>query len=154
ATLLPAMLGALGDRVDSLRIPIVGRRSLESANPEGRFWGAIVRSVLRRPWLSAGLAVALLLAAASPIFGMHIGTSGPTLLPTRFEARQGFEALQRDFPGASANPVEVVVAKGAEQPAVEQALTRLRTTLASDPHFGPGRIERSPTRTVAMLSVP
>ena len=154
ATLLPAMLGALGDRVDRLRIPLVGRRSLESANPEGRFWGAIVRAVLRRPWLSAGLAVALLLAAASPIFGMHIGTSGPTLLPTRFEARQGFEALQRDFPGATANPVEVVVAKGARQPAVENALAGLRTTLASDPHFGPGQIERSPDGGVAILSVP
>ncbi len=154
ATLLPALLGVLGDRVDSLRIPIVGRRSVEAANPEGRFWGAIVRSVLRRPWLAAGLSVALLLAAASPIFGMHIGTSGPTLLPTRFEARQGFEALNRYFPRMTADPVEIVVAKGATQPAAEQALARLRTTLASDPRFGPGRIERSPNGQVAMLTVP
>jgi RND superfamily putative drug exporter len=85
---------------------------------------------------------------------MHIGTSGPTLLPSRFEARQGFEALQRDFPGATANPVEVVVAKGARQPAVEDALAGLRTTLASDPHFGRGQIERSPDGGVAILSVP
>jgi putative drug exporter of the RND superfamily len=154
ATLLPALLGVLGDRVDALRIPIVGRRSLEASNPEGRFWGAIVRSVLRRPVLAAGLSVALLLACASPIFGMHIGTSGPTLLPQRFEARQGFAALHRDFPGATADPVEIVVAKGATQPAAEQALARLRTTLASERGFGRGRIERSPDRKVAMLSVP
>jgi uncharacterized membrane protein YdfJ with MMPL/SSD domain len=154
ATLLPALLGVLGDRVDALRIPIVGRRSLEASNPEGRFWGAIVRSVLRRPVLAAGLSVALLLACASPIFGMHIGTSGPTLLPQRFEARQGFAALHRDFPGATADPVEIVVAKGATQPAAEQALARLRTTLASERGFGRGRIARSPDRKVAMLSVP
>jgi uncharacterized membrane protein YdfJ with MMPL/SSD domain len=154
ATLLPALLGVLGDRVDSLRIPIVGRRSVEAANPEGRFWGAIVHSVLRRPWLFAGLSVALLLAAASPIFGMHIGTSGPTLLPTRFEARQGFEALNRYFPRMTADPVEIVVAKGATQPTAEQALGRLRTTLASDPRFGRGQIERSPDGQVAMLTVP
>jgi uncharacterized membrane protein YdfJ with MMPL/SSD domain len=154
ATLLPALLGVLGDRVDSLRIPIVGRRSVEAANPEGRFWGAIVHSVLRRPWLAAGLSVALLLAAASPIFGMHIGTSGPTLLPTRFEARQGFEALNRYFPRMTADPVEIVVAKGATQPTAEQALARLRTTLASDPRFGRGQIERSPDGQVAMLTVP
>jgi uncharacterized membrane protein YdfJ with MMPL/SSD domain len=43
-TLLPAVLGLLGDKVNALRIPIVGRRSLESSNPEGRFWGAIVRT--------------------------------------------------------------------------------------------------------------
>jgi RND superfamily putative drug exporter len=154
ATLLPALLGQLGDRVDRGRIPFVGRRSLEAANPEGRVWGTIVRAVLRRPVLAAGLSVALLVAAASPILGLHIGTSGPTLLPSRFEARQGFAALQRDFPGATADPVEIVVAKGARQPAAEQALARLRTTLASDPPFGPGQIARSPNGEVLMLSVP
>ena len=154
ATLLPALLGLLGDGINRLRIPFVGSRSVEAANPEGRFWGAIVRTVLRRPALAAGLSVALLLAAGSPIFGMHIGTSGPTLLPSRFEARQGFEALQRNFPGATANPVEVVVANGARQPAAERALARLRTALAADPHFGPGRIEHSQDGKVSMLSAP
>ncbi len=154
ATLLPALLGLIGDGIDRLRIPLVGRRSLEAANPEGRVWGAIVRSVLRRPVLAAGLSVALLLAAASPILGMHIGTSGPTLLPERFEARQGFAALHRDFPGATANPVEIVVAKDASHPASERALARLRTTLAADSRFGPGQIEGSPNGDVAMLSVP
>jgi RND superfamily putative drug exporter len=154
ATLLPALLGALGDRVERGRIPIVGRRSLEAANPEGRFWGAIVRAVLRRPVLAAGLSVALLLACASPIFGLHIGTSGPTLLPERFEARQGFEALQRYFPGATADPVEILVTRGAGEPAVARDLARLRRTLAADPRFGPGRIERSPSGEVDMLSVP
>jgi len=96
----------------------------------------------------------VLLAAASPIFGLHIGTSGPTLLPSRFEARQGFEVLQRDFPGATADPVEIVVAKGATEPPVEQALARLRAMLAADPHFGRGRIERSPDGRVAVLSAP
>jgi uncharacterized membrane protein YdfJ with MMPL/SSD domain len=154
ATLLPALLGLLGDRVDQLRIPLVGRRSVEAANPDGRVWGAIVRAVLRRPTLAAGLSVAVLLALASPIFGLHIGTSGPTLLPSRFEAHQGFVALHRDFPGATADPVEIVLAKGARQPAAEQALARLRTTLASDPRFGPGRIDPSSEGSVAVLSVP
>jgi RND superfamily putative drug exporter len=154
ATLLPALLGLLGDRVNALRIPVVGRRSVEAANPEGRFWGSIVRSVLRRPVLAAGLSVALLLAAASPILGIHIGTSGPTLLPSRFEARQGFEALERYFPGATADPVEIVVAKGATEPAVGGAIARLRKMLASDPRFGSGQVERSPDGKVAILSVP
>jgi uncharacterized membrane protein YdfJ with MMPL/SSD domain len=156
ATLLPALLGLLGDRIDRGRIPFVGRRSAEASGstPEGRFWGAIVHTVLRRPGLSLALSVAVLLAAASPIFGIHIGTSGVTLLPSRFEARQGFDALNRYFPGATADPVQIVVAKGVTQPAAEQALARLRTTLAADPHFGPGLIERSPNGQVAMLSVP
>jgi putative drug exporter of the RND superfamily len=154
ATLLPALLGVLGDRIDKGRIPIVGRRSLEASNPEGRFWSAIVSAVLRRPVLSLVVSVSVLLALASPIFGLNIGTSGPTLLPSRFEARQGFEALQRYFPGATADPVEIVVAKDAAEPAAQRALAGLRTTLAADPRFGQGRIERSPDGRVAVLSVP
>jgi putative drug exporter of the RND superfamily len=154
ATLLPALLRLLGDRVDALRIPLVGRRSLEAANPEGRFWGAIVRRVLRRPWLSLALSVALLLALAAPILGMRIGTSGATALPNRFESKQGFAALQRDFPQATSDPVEIVVAKGAAEPAVQRALTELRGRLASDSRFGPGAIERSADGRLAVLSVP
>jgi uncharacterized membrane protein YdfJ with MMPL/SSD domain len=154
ATLLPALLGLLGDRVDALRIPLVGRRSLETANPEGRVWSAIIRRVLRRPGLSLALSVGLLLAAASPIFGMRIGTSGVTALPDRFESKQGFAALQRDFPRATSDPVEIVVAESASQPAAKQALGRLRTRLAADPRFGGGEIERSPDGGVALLTVP
>jgi RND superfamily putative drug exporter len=154
ATLLPALLAVLGDNVDRLRIPLIGRRSLEAANPEGRFWGAIVRAVLRRPGLSLALSVALLLAVASPIFGMRVGTSGVTALPDRFESKQGFAALQREFSGATADPVEIVVTDGAGQPAARQALTRLRTRLAADPRFGSGTIERSANGRVALLSVP
>jgi uncharacterized membrane protein YdfJ with MMPL/SSD domain len=154
ATLLPALLGLLGDRVDALRIPFVGRRSLEAANPEGRFWGAIVRGVLRRPGLSLVLSVALLLALASPIFGMRVGTSGATALPDRFESKKGFAVLQQFFPRATSDPVEIVVANGASRPAARQALFRLRTTLADDPRFGRGEIERSPDGRVGLLSVP
>jgi len=154
ATLLPALLGLLGDRVDALRIPVIGRRSLEAANPEGRFWGAIVRAVLRRPGLSLALSVALLLAAASPILGLRIGTSGVTALPDRFVSKQGFAALERDFPSATSDPVEIVVAKGANQPVARRALSDLRSSLAADPRFGRGEIERSTDGRVALLSVP
>jgi RND superfamily putative drug exporter len=154
ATLLPALLALLGDRVDALRIPLVGRRSLETANSEGRFWGAIVRTVLQRPGLSLALSVALLLALASPIFGMHVGTSGVTALPDRFVSKQGFAALQRNFPSATSDPVEIVVAEGATQPAARRALSELRTRLAADPRFGGGGIEHSANGRVALLSVP
>ena len=154
ATLLPALLSVLGDGVDRLRIPLVGRRSLEAANPEGRFWGAIVRAVLRRPGLSLAVSVALLLALASPIFGMKIGTSGVTALPDRFESKQGFAAVKRNFPTATSDPVQIVVARGGTNPAVERELTQLRARLADDPRFGDGRIVRSPGNRVAVLSVP
>jgi putative drug exporter of the RND superfamily len=143
-TLLPALLGLLGDGVDRLRIPIVGRRK---GSGESRFWGAVVQRVLRRPALSLGVSVAILLAAAAPIFGMHVGTSGASALPERFESRQGYAALQRYFPGATASPVEVVSEHGTS------ALERLRSELASEPRFGPGRITTGSDGT-ALLTAP
>ena len=153
-TLLPALLGLLGDRVDALRIPLIGRRPSQTGSSEGRFWGAVVRRVLRRPALSLALSVVVLLALAAPIFGMHTGTSGVTTLPERFESRQGFAALARDFPEATTEPTEIVVTERAGQPAVRRALTGLRGTLAADARFGAGTIERSADGDTAVLTVP
>jgi RND superfamily putative drug exporter len=149
-TLLPGILGLIGDGVDRLRIPLIGRRS--GGNPERGFWGAIVHAVVGRPVLSLVLSTAVLLAIASPIFGMHVGTTGVSVLPQRFESRQGFVALHQSFPGATASPVQIVVQNGAA-PATARSLAALRSHLAADPRFGPGRITRA-RDGVAVLSVP
>jgi uncharacterized membrane protein YdfJ with MMPL/SSD domain len=152
-TLLPSLLGLLGDKVDALRIPIVGRRSVETSNPEGRFWGAIVRRVLSRPVLSLALSTGVLVALAVPVFRLDVGTSGVSALPDRFQSKQGFLALQRDFPGTTTSPAEVVV-QNASGAGVSRALQALRTRLAGDPRFGEGEIERAADRDVLLLSVP
>ena len=152
-TLLPAVLGLLGDRVNALRIPIIGRGALQASNPEGRFWGAIVRRVLRRPWLSLALSTAVLLALTLPVFRMDTGTSGVSALPDRFVSKQGFLALERDFPGTTTDPAEIVV-ENASATGVAQALERLRARLAADPRFGEGELALSADDEVALLSVP
>ena len=152
-TLLPALIGLLGDRINSLRIPIVGRRTLASAGGEGRFWGAIVRSVLRRPVLSLALSLGVLVAAALPILAMNVGTSGVSALPDRFSSKQGFVALERDFPEATTDPVEIVVS-GASSAGASDGLDRLRAMLAADPRFGAGETRRSEDGDVAVLSAP
>ena len=151
-TLLPAVLGLLGDRVDSLRIPIVGRRSADAANPEGRFWSAVIRRVLRRPGLSLALSAGFLIALTLPLLGIKIGTSGVTTLPDRFVSKQGFVALERDFPGTTTDPVEMVVSD-ASAPDVQQALLGLRAALDGDARFGGAEIVQSADRETAVLSV-
>jgi uncharacterized membrane protein YdfJ with MMPL/SSD domain len=146
-TLLPAVLGSLGDGVNRLRVPIIGHASVERANPEGRLWRAIVDRVLRRPGISLALATAVLLAAASPVFGLKIGASGVQTLPDRLQSKQGYGALQRDFPQLDPSPARIVVT-GAPAGGVEG----LRAKLAADPRFGAGLLRRS--GDVAELTVP
>jgi RND superfamily putative drug exporter len=152
-TLLPALLGLVGDRINAWRIPLVGRAALERSNPEGRFWRAIVGRVLARPGLSLFAATALLLVCAAPVLGLKVGSNGVSTLPDRFVSKRGFETLQHSFPRATTNPVRVV-ADHASVPRVTAALGRLRSQLDADPRFaGPAQIIRSPDGDVALLQI-
>jgi RND superfamily putative drug exporter len=133
-TLLPALLGLLGDRINSLRLPWLGRNT----TGEGRFWGAVVRNVMRRPVVSLVTFGALLLALAVPAVGLKLGASGVSTLPNRLESKQGFDALARDFPQQSSSPALVAVVGDVRSPGVRAGIVRLRRELAHDPVFGGG----------------
>jgi RND superfamily putative drug exporter len=147
-TLLPAILGLLGDRVNALRVPWVGR------GQQGRFWGAIVRAVMRRPLVSLVTFSALLIAAAVPALGLKIGASGVSTLPARIESKRGYEALVRNFPNASSSPALIAVAGNVRSPQVQAAIRRLRAELARDPVFrGGSDVRVGPNGDVAAIGV-
>jgi len=149
-TLLPSLLSLFGDRVNSLRVPFVGR-NLGAA--EGRFWRRVVETVLRRPALFLAATVALLLAAATPIFGLHIGANGVTTLPASVPSKQGYVLLQRTFPVRNPEPVRIV-AVGGGGGSVRADLVALERRLAVDPRFGAGTIQVSRSAGVSLLTVP
>jgi putative drug exporter of the RND superfamily len=152
-TLLPAVLALLGDRVNALRIPLFGRAA-ERAGQEGRFWGAMVDRVMRRPVASLVLAAGLLLALAAPALALDKGTSGAATLPDRFESKQGYLLLRQEFPKASTEPVEIAVAGDVRGAAVEAALARLEQELARRPIFGEPTVQANEAGTVARVRVP
>jgi uncharacterized membrane protein YdfJ with MMPL/SSD domain len=148
-TLLPALLGLFGDGVNALRIPIVGRNLGRAA--EGRFWKTIVDFVLRRPLASLVVAAGLMLAAAIPVFGLHIGASGVSTLPNRLESKRAYVALQRDFPGGQPRPVEIVLVGDH----VRGLAARVVSRVSRDGRFGvaePTEISRD--GTTAYIKVP
>jgi uncharacterized membrane protein YdfJ with MMPL/SSD domain len=146
-TLLPAVLSLLGDRINRVRIPYFGRQQLES-----RMWGAVVRRVQARPVVSLVLAVAVLLAAATPALTMKIGAAGIATLPDRLPSKQGFLALERSFPAAGADPAEIVVPSNS--PRALGAVDRLASTLQADEDFGTADIQRSPDAAILLVRVP
>ena len=149
-TLLPALLGLLGDRINSLRLPWIGRNT----TGEGRFWGAVVREVMRRPVVSLVTFGALLLALALPAIGLKLGASGVSTLPNRLESKQGFNALARDFPQQSSSPALVAVVGDVRSPGVGAGIARLRRELAHDPVFGGGSDVRvTPNGQAAAIGV-
>jgi RND superfamily putative drug exporter len=152
-TLLPAVLALLGDRVNALRVPFFGRAA-EQAGREGRFWGAIVERVMRRPVASLVLAAGLLLALAVPVLALDTGTSGAATLPDRFQSKQGYLLLREEFPKQSTEPVDIAVVGDVREPAVERALARVEQELARRPIFGEPTVEANETGTVARVTVP
>ena len=124
-TLLPAVLSLLGDRVNAAADPRVGRRAINSAGSEGRFWSALVGGVMRRPLVSLVAATALLLAAAVPVLSIDTGFSGLSTLPDRFPSKQGFDALNRDFPGTGVDPAQIVVQGDVSSAPVRSAIDEL-----------------------------
>jgi putative drug exporter of the RND superfamily len=152
-TLLPAVLTLLGDHVNTLRIPFFGRAT-EQAGREGRFWGAIVHRVMRRPLVSLVLAAGFLLALAAPVLALDTGTSGAATLPDRFESKQGYLLLREEFPKESTEPVEIAVAGNVRRPDVNGALGRLELELAPRPIFGEPSVAANEAGTVARVTVP
>ena len=150
-TLLPAVLTLVGDRVDSLRIPGLGRGA---AGAEGRFWGGIVRRVMRRPVLSLVLGTALLLAATAPLLDIKTGFAGISTMPDRFPSKQGFVAYTEEFGGGETDPAQIVVEGDPGAPDVRAAIERLEQRLAADEVFGPPTEQRSEVRDVTFLTVP
>jgi uncharacterized membrane protein YdfJ with MMPL/SSD domain len=141
----------LGDRIDSLPIPFFSRAS---SRGESRFWGRIVRAVMRRPVVSLVAAVALLLAAAIPFLSLETGTAGISTLPERFESRQGFELLNREFQGQTTDPVLIAVDGDADSAEVQDGVERLTAALGEREIFGEPEEETSPGNDLVLLTVP
>jgi uncharacterized membrane protein YdfJ with MMPL/SSD domain len=150
-TLLPALLSLLGDRVNALRLPFFGQTAAREQSP---FWSRTVRGVMRRPVASLALATGLLLVLAVPVLKLQSGEAGVQTLPDRLAAKQGYQALNAEFPGETTEPVEIVIAGDAAAPAVEDGIARLRDRLASEELFGRPDVERNEAGDLTLLTVP
>ena len=152
-TVLPALLSRLGDNVDRLRVPLVGR--LRRDDGEGRIWGWIVAGVLRRPLLSALFAGGLLVALAVPAFQLRMVMPGPDTFPKSLPVMQTYNRMQQAFPGAALPANVVVKAPDVTAPAARAAIRRLeQRALASGRMQEPITVDVSRDATVANISVP
>jgi len=99
ATLLPAMLGALGPHINSLRVQF-GKTDPDETEPHG--WRRWARGVANRPWRSALAALAVLIVLAIPLLQLELGQNDISALPKSTTARQAYDGLTQGFgPGVN-----------------------------------------------------
>lgn len=95
-TLLPAVLGRLGPRVDRLALPWVHSGEHRSAR-----FAAWAERLWRRPLAYGSVALILLLALAFPVLGLNTGMPSIKVVPEDDGSRVGYAQVQESFgPGA------------------------------------------------------
>ena len=96
-TVLPAVLSRVGHRLGRSHIP--GLTRIKARVARIGIWSRIIDRVLRRPWLSAGLATAVMVALAIPATQMELGQ--PALadsLPQDEAVVQTYNRVKDAFP--------------------------------------------------------
>jgi RND superfamily putative drug exporter len=146
-TLLPASLALLGDRVERLRVPLLGRRSGDG------LWSRVAAVALRRPGIGLAAGVAVLVALAAPYAGIETGTPGVGTLPQSFQTRAAYEAIEGAFGPQGTASAEIVV-QAERTPELRAAVARLQDTLADDPDYGETSLDVAPDAAVTRVTVP
>jgi len=109
-TLLPAMLGFIGPKVMSRK----QKRNLAENGPRvvgadnKGFWPNWADRVQRRPWLSAGAALLVIVILALPFFSLRLGSADQGTDPSGTPTRVAFDMVSRGFGPGYTGPLMLV----------------------------------------------
>ncbi len=134
-TLLPALLGLVGVRIDRLRVPGVSLRFETDHHASRAMSARWARLVTRRPWpfLAAGAAVLVVLAL--PATRLELGWPDAGNQPADTTARRAYDLLADGF-GAGFNGPLLVAVDLAGTPDPTVALTDITAAIAGTPGVG------------------
>ena len=105
---LPAVLAALGHRVDALRLR--RSRATSTADAETGIWHRVAMGVMRRPGRVAVSGTLLLVLLGAPFLHIRLSLSDHRVLPTSASARSSLDTIGREFGSRESSAAEVVVA--------------------------------------------
>jgi RND superfamily putative drug exporter len=149
-TVLPALLGRLGDKVEKGQVPLLRRRQHAVGN---RFWRAVVNTVLRRPVLATVAGGAALLALAAPALALNTTTTGVDDIS--IPAIEPVKQLDAAFPGGNEPATVVMRADNVGSEQARAAIAELkREALASGQMNPPIELAFNADETVATVDIP
>jgi RND superfamily putative drug exporter len=115
-TLLPALLGGIGPRVDWPRI-----RHEQNASRAWTWWATLV---VRRRWIAAGTALVILGLLIAPIFGIKIGQAQTSSLASGGPAYEQLKTLRDGgVPAGVVSPMEVLITGRNSSASADRAIT-------------------------------
>jgi uncharacterized membrane protein YdfJ with MMPL/SSD domain len=149
-TVLPALLGRLGDKVEKGSVRRVSR-----ARASSRAWDLVLRPVLRFPRVAVALSSAVLVLLALPLFAMHTSFLSGNDIPHELPIHRTYTQIQHAFPGAP-QPAQVVVsAQDVDAQPVRTALAQMeRSALSSGEASEPITTRVNAAHTVAEIDIP
>jgi uncharacterized membrane protein YdfJ with MMPL/SSD domain len=129
---LPAVLVALGPRINALAPARLQRNAARAAQPaESGAWYRLARAVMRRPGTVALGTAVLLLAIASPALRLALTPADSHVLPASAQPREVAEAIGRDFAVNGAQTVTLVYRAPANAGPAAAALARRAQAVAA-----------------------
>ena len=131
-TLLPALLGLFGERIDRLRVPGVQLRFETDHQASGAVSARWARLVTRRPWPFLAAGVTVLAVLATPVFGLQLGWPDAGNRPVETTERQAYDLLAAGFGDGFNGPLLLAVdLDTATEPTA--ALAAITTAVADTP---------------------
>jgi putative drug exporter of the RND superfamily len=150
-TLLPAVLSLLGDRINWLSLPFIGKRG--ELKGSGGLWGLTTRAVTAQPVLSVVVSGGMLIALALPVFNINLGTVGISTLPDDSESRHAFDVLNQQFSDGVLTADIAIDSPNVNTPEVQGSMDQLIASLNGDEFFGASTIEKNESGDLALVTV-
>lgn len=110
-TLLPAVLGALGPRVEALKLPKPLRPRPQSDDQHG-MWATWGRFVVRHPWRCIGAALVVMLVLAIPFGSLQLGQEDIGATPKSTTERKAYDLISEGYGVGYNGPLLVAVELG------------------------------------------
>ena len=158
-SLLPALVALLGDNLDRLSVPFLGR----GGGTGGGIWGHITDQVLARPAMLATVTVVALMVIGAPSVSVlripapylpfNLGFNGVKSFPDDAEAKEAVLALEENFTIGLISPESVIVDAGEKAnvfaPDVQSSVSQLisaveEESVTQDPDNAYGALAQEP----------
>ncbi|NRI65329.1 MMPL family transporter [Rhodococcus sp. MS16] len=102
-TLLPAVLGTIGAKVNAGSLPYARRQQHRS--PLFASWASLLH---RHPWPFGIGALLILIALIIPVFGLKVAMPSIAMVPEDAPVRQGYELVQQQFGDGAPGMLQIV----------------------------------------------